>query len=137
MDSVFLVSREVIPEMVARKAGKIITTCSLMSQIARKDNANYAASKGGVAMLTKELAVELGPSNVQVNGIGPGYFATPLTEVLRQDAQFDGWLKGRTPMGRWGNVEELVGAAVFLASRASDFVTGQIIYVDGGFTAAM
>lgn len=137
LDSAFLVSREVIPQMVARKAGKIINTCSLMSTIARKDNANYAASKGGVAMLTRELAVELGPSNVQVNGIGPGYFITPLVEVLRQDEAFDRWLRGRTPMARWGKVEELVGTAVFLASPASDFVTGQIIYVDGGFTAAM
>ncbi|MBU8912976.1 MAG: SDR family oxidoreductase [Spirochaetales bacterium] len=137
LDSVFLVSREVIPDMITRKAGKIINTCSLMSRIARKDNANYAASKGGVAMFTKELAVELGPNNIQVNGIGPGYFITPLTEVLRRDEKFDLWLKGRTPMARWGNMDELVGAAVFLASPASDFVTGQIIYVDGGFTAAM
>jgi gluconate 5-dehydrogenase len=137
LDSAFLVSRAVIPEMMGRRAGKIINTCSLMSQIARKDNANYAASKGGVAMFTKELAVELGPSNVQVNGIAPGYFITPLVEILRQDKKFDSWLKGRTPMARWGNVEELVGTAVFLASGASDFVIGQIIYVDGGFTAAM
>lgn len=137
LDSVFLVSREVIPEMVARGSGKIINTCSLMSTIARKDNANYAASKGGVAMLTRELAVELGPQGIQVNGIGPGYFDTPLVAVLKQDEAFNRWLCGRTPMARWGQVEELVGTAVFLASRASDFVTGQIIYVDGGFTAAM
>jgi gluconate 5-dehydrogenase len=137
LDSAFLVSRAVVPDMVARNAGKIINTCSLMSQIARKDNASYAASKGGVAMFTKELAVELGPNNVQVNGIGPGYFVTPLVEVLRQDQKFNSWLKGRTPMARWGNVEELVGTTIFLASGASDFVTGQIIYVDGGFTAAM
>jgi gluconate 5-dehydrogenase len=88
-------------------------------------------------MFTKELATELGKNNIQVNGIGPGFFETPLTRVLRENAEFHSWLTGRTPMGRWGKVEELVGAAVFLASPASNFVTGQIIYVDGGFTAAM
>lgn len=137
LDSVFLVSRAVIPGMVERGAGKIINTCSLMSQIARKDNANYAASQGGVAMLTKQLAVELGKSNIQVNGIAPGFFSTPLVKVLKDDPVFDSWLKGRTPMARWGEVKELIGAAVCLAGPASSFVTGQIFYVDGGFTAAM
>ena len=137
LDSAFLVSREVIPEMISRGSGKIVNICSLMSSIARTDNANYAASKGGLAMLTRELAVELGQHNIQVNGIAPGYFVTPLTDVLRKDEQFDGWLRKRTPMRRWGNPEELVGALVFLSSRAADFVTGQIVYVDGGFTAAM
>jgi len=137
LDSAFLVTREVVPEMIDRREGKVIMTCSLMSHIARKDNANYAASKGGLAMFTKELATELGKNNIQVNGIGPGFFETPLTRVLRENAEFHSWLTGRTPMGRWGKVEELVGAAVFLASPASNFVTGQIIYVDGGFTAAM
>ena len=137
LNSAFLVTREIVPQMLARRAGKIINTCSLMSDIARQQNTPYAASKGGIRMLTRSLAVELGPSNIQVNGIGPGYFVTPLTKVLQENKEFDGWLKGRTPMARWGNVEELVGAAVFLASPASSFVTGQILYVDGGFTAAM
>ena len=137
LDSVFLVSKAVVPEMIERQAGKVINICSLMSSIARKENANYAASKGGVAMLTKELAVELGAQNIQVNGIAPGYFSTPLTKALQEDEKFDSWYRGRTPMARWGNVQELSGAAVFLASEASSFVTGQILYVDGGLTAAI
>ncbi|TVR05067.1 MAG: glucose 1-dehydrogenase [Spirochaetaceae bacterium] len=137
LNSAFLVSRALVPQMLERKAGKIVNVCSLMSDIARQQNTPYAASKGAIRMFTRSLAVELGPSNIQVNGIGPGYFVTPLTRVLQENQQFDGWLKGRTPMARWGTVDELVGAAVFLASPASSFVTGQILYVDGGFTAAM
>ena len=137
LNGAFLTTRAIVPQMIERKSGKIINTCSLMSDIAREQNTPYAASKGGMRMFTRALAVELGPNNIQVNGIGPGYFVTPLTKVLEENREFDSWLKTRTPMARWGRVEELVGAAVYLASPASSFVSGQIIYVDGGFTAAM
>ncbi len=137
LNGAFLTTRAVVPSMIEGKAGKIINTCSLMSDIAREQNTPYAASKGGMRMFTRALAVELGPHNIQVNGIGPGYFVTPLTKVLQENREFDSWLKRRTPMARWGRVEELVGAAVYLASPASSFVSGQILYVDGGFTAAM
>lgn len=137
LNSAFLVSRELIPELMRRRTGCILNIGSLMSQIARRDNANYAASKGGIAMFTKALAVELGSYNIRVNGIAPGYFATPMTRPLWEDDEFNRWLEGRTPMKRWGTLEELVGTAVFLASDASTFVTGQMIYVDGGFSAAM
>jgi gluconate 5-dehydrogenase len=95
------------------------------------------AAKGGVKTLTKSMAVEWGRHNIQVNGLGPGYFVTPMNKPLVENPQFDSWIKGRTPTGRWGQPEELIGTAVFLASRASDFVTGQIIYVDGGILAAL
>jgi gluconate 5-dehydrogenase len=137
LNSAFLVSREIAPAMKSRSSGKIVNVGSLMSEIARKDNTNYAASKGGIRMFTKALAVELGPFNVQVNAIAPGYFRTPLTKPLWEDRGFNEWLRTRTPMMRWGEVEELIGAVVFLSSAASGFVTGQILYVDGGFTAAM
>ena len=137
LDGVFLVTKSYVPQMIENGAGKIINVGSLMSEIARPNNTPYAASKGGIRMLTRALAVELGPENIQVNAIGPGYFTTALTEPLRNDAEFDTWLKSRTPLSRWGRVEELAGAAVFLSSEASSFVSGQIIYVDGGFSAAM
>ncbi len=117
--------------------GKIINVCSLLSEAGRPTIAPYAASKGGLKMLTKALATEWARFNVQVNGIGPGYFATEMNKALIEDTRFDEWLKARTPAGRWGRPEELVGAAVFLASDASSFVTGQIIYVDGGMLAAL
>ena len=137
LTSAFLVSRAVGSLMVKRKKGRIINTCSLMSSIARRDNANYAASKGGLAMLTKAMAVELGEHNITVNGIAPGYFDTPLTKPLKDDPEFTKWLINRTPLRRWGSAEELAGTAVFLASDAAKFITGQIIYVDGGVTAAL
>ena len=137
LTSAFLVSRRVGPLMMERRRGRIINTCSLMSSIARRDNANYAASKGGLAMLTKAMAVELGEHNITVNGIAPGYFDTPLTQPLKDNPEFTKWLINRTPLRRWGNVEELAGTAVFLASDAARFITGQIIYVDGGVTAAL
>lgn len=137
LDGAFLLSRSVVGQMIDRQQGKIINICSLMSHIARQENTPYAASKGGMRMFTKALAVELGPQNIQVNGIAPGYFETPLTRPLRDNQEFNRWLCGRTPMARWGKVNELVGAAVYLASPASSFVSGQILYVDGGFSAAM
>ncbi len=137
LNGAFLVTKEVVPSMIERKGGKILNTCSLMSFFARTDNSPYASSKGGMALFTKALAVELGPSNIQANGIAPGYFNTPLTKVLQENETFDTWVKKSTPASRWGEVEELVGTAVYLASAASNFVTGQIICVDGGFTSSL
>ena len=137
LTAVFLVSKAVVQGMIARKAGKIINICSLMSEMARPTVGPYMAAKGGVKTLTKSMAVEWGKHNIQVNGLGPGYFVTPMNKPLVENLQFDGWIKGRTPAGRWGQPEELIGTAVFLASKASDFVTGQIIYVDGGILAAL
>ena len=134
---VFHVCRAVGRRMVARRAGKVINIASLMSEGGRSGVAPYAVSKGAVKMLTRALAVEWGPQNVQVNAIGPGYFRTEMTRTLHEDASFDAWVRERTPMGRWGEAEELVGAAVFLASDASSFVNGQVLYVDGGWLAAL
>jgi gluconate 5-dehydrogenase len=137
LTSAFLVTRQVGPRMIARRAGKIINVCSLMSEVARPSIANYVAAKGGLKMLTRALATEWAMHNIQSNGIGPGYFATDLTKPLMEDPEFNRWICDRTPAGRWGRPEELVGAAVFLASRASDFVNGQILYVDGGLLASI
>ena len=133
----FRMARRVAPAMIARKAGKIINICSLMSEVGRITIVPYTTSKGGLKMLTKGLAVEWGAHNIQVNGIGPGYFATEMNKALLEDEAFDAFVRQRTPMGRWGDPRELIGAAVFLASPASDFVTGQIIYVDGGILASL
>jgi len=137
LTSAFLVTRHFVPQMLARKAGKIINICSLMSELGRASTGNYAAAKGGLKMLTRAMATEWAGHNIQVNGIGPGYFATELTKPLVENPEFDRWIRGRTPAGRWGKPEELIGAGVFLASRASDFVNGQIIYVDGGLLVAI
>ncbi len=137
LTGVFLVSQQVVKKMLARRRGKIINICSLLSEVGRPTIAPYTASKGGVKLLTRAMAVEWARDNVQVNGIGPGYFATEMNTALMEDAEFDRWLKQRTPAGRWGDPEELVGAAVFLASQASSFITGQIIYVDGGVLASL
>jgi gluconate 5-dehydrogenase len=123
--------------MVARRSGKIINIYSLMSEISRPTITPYTASKGGVKMLTKAMAVELAKHNIQVNGIGPGFILTEMNRVLVEDQKFDAMIRSRTPAGRWGEPSDLMGAAVFLASRASDFVTGQIIYVDGGLLSAL
>lgn len=133
----FLITQAVARGMIARKAGKIINICSLMSEVARPGVAPYAAAKGGLKMLTKSMAVEWAPHNVQVNGIGPGYFVTEMTKRLTDEQEFNAWVCRRTPAGRWGKPEELIGAAVFFAGRASDFVTGQILYVDGGILATL
>jgi gluconate 5-dehydrogenase len=137
LTSLFLVGRAVARGMVARRRGKIINIASLTSEISRKTIAPYAAAKGGVRQLTRSMCVEWAQHNVQVNAIGPGYFKTELNAALTADPAFDEWVRTRTPAGRWGEPEELVGAALFLASRASDFVNGQVIYVDGGILASI
>jgi gluconate 5-dehydrogenase len=137
LDSVFLVGRAVAQRMIPRGRGKIINVCSVQSELGRPGIAPYAATKGAVKMLTKGMAIDLGKHGIQVNGLGPGYFRTELTQALVADAAFNGWLAGRTPAGRWGDVEELSGAAIFLASDASSFVSGHILYVDGGITASL
>ncbi|MFB3903788.1 MAG: SDR family oxidoreductase [Acidobacteriota bacterium] len=137
LDAVFLMTRAVGTKMIGRRAGKIINVLSLMSEGGRPSTAPYAASKGAVKMLTKATAVEWAGYNIQVNAIGPGYFVTPLTAGLRADPEFDQWVRTRTPSGRWGCVEELAGAVIFFASPASDFITGQVLYVDGGWLAAL
>ena len=137
LTSAFLVARHVAPRMIARRAGKIINTCSVMSEVGRPTTGNYAAAKGGLKMLTRAMATEWARHNVQINAIGPGYFATELTAPLVQNPKFNDWICARTPAARWGKPEELVGAAIFLASAASDFVNGQILYVDGGLLAAI
>jgi gluconate 5-dehydrogenase len=137
IDSVFLVGRAVAQRMIPRGRGKIINVCSVQSELGRPGIAPYAATKGAVKMLTKGMAIDLGKHGIQVNGLGPGYFKTELNQALVADPAFSAWLTGRTPAGRWGNVEELGGAAVFLASDASSFVSGHILYVDGGITASL
>jgi gluconate 5-dehydrogenase len=137
LTGVFLASKHTAKRMIGRRSGKIINICSLMSELGRPTTGPYAAAKGGVKMLTKAMAVEWAQYNIQVNGLGPGYFLTEMTKPLAEDPAFDAWIRSRTPAGRWGDPAELVGTAIFLASRASDFVTGQIIYVDGGIFAAL
>jgi gluconate 5-dehydrogenase len=137
LTSVFLVGRTVARGMIARGGGKIINIASLTSEVARKTIGPYTASKGGVKQLTRSMCVEWAPHNIQVNAIGPGYFATELNKDLIADPAFDAWVRGRTPAGRWAQPDELIGTAVFLASRASDFVNGQVIYVDGGTLASL
>jgi gluconate 5-dehydrogenase len=138
LTSAFVVSRAVVPGMVERGGGKVINICSMMSELGRDSVGAYAAAKGGLKMLTRSMATEWARHNVQVNGIGPGYFATEQTKPIRVDGHpINDFIVGRTPAGRWGNPEDLQGAAVFLASPASDFVNGQIIYVDGGILATI
>jgi gluconate 5-dehydrogenase len=137
VDSIFHVGQAVAQRMVVRRRGRIINICSVMSELGRPGTAVYTASKGAVKMLTKGMAIDLGPHGINVNGIGPGYFKTELTEKLVADESFSAWLVNRTPNRRWGDVEDLAGAAVFLASDASRFVNGHILYVDGGVTATL
>ena len=134
----FIMSQLVGRQMIERKEGKIINICSMMSELGRNSVSAYAAAKGGLKMLTKNLATEWAKHNIQVNGIGPGYFATSQTAPIRVDGHpFNDFIINRTPAARWGNPEDLAGTAVFLASKASDFVNGQIIYVDGGILATI
>ena len=137
LTSAFLVGRRVARGMVERGSGKIVNVGSVQSRLARPGIAPYSATKGGIAMLTRGMCADLGPSGIQANAIAPGYVATELTSALVDDAEFTAWLSARTPAGRWGRVEELVGTLVFLSSAASDFVNGQVIYVDGGMTAVV
>ena len=137
LDSVFLVGQAVARHMIGRKHGKIVNVCSVQSELGRPGIAPYTASKGAVKMLTKGMAIDWGQHGIQVNGLGPGYFKTELNEALVKNEDFSKWLIGRTPSRRWGDVEDLVGAAVFLSSAASNFVNGHILYVDGGVTAQL
>jgi gluconate 5-dehydrogenase len=137
LSSAFLTGREVARRMVERRRGKIINICSLQSEVTRPGITPYAATKGALKMLTKGMCADLAGSGIGVNGIGPGYFDTDLTAALVADEQFSAWVRGRTPAGRWGSVADLVGPLLFLASPASDFVNGQIIYVDGGMSSVL
>ena len=138
LTGVFIVSKHVGRRMIERRAGKVINICSMMSELGRDTVGAYAAAKGGLKMLTRNMATEWARHNVQVNGIGPGYFATEQTAPIRVDGHpFNDFIVGRTPAGRWGDPDDLQGAAVFLASAASDFVNGQVIYVDGGILATI
>jgi gluconate 5-dehydrogenase len=137
LDSAFFVGQAVAQQMIARGRGKVINICSVQSELGRPGIAPYAASKGALKMLTKGMCIDWAPHGLQVNAIGPGYFKTELNQALVDDPQFSAWLEGRTPARRWGDVEELVGAAVFLASNASSFVNGHVLYVDGGITSSL
>ena len=132
-----LVTQRVVKGMIERRRGKIINICSLLSELGRNTVGPYAAAKGGLKMLTRAMATEWARHNIQANAIGPGYFATEMTRPLVEDPEFNAWITARTPARRWGRPAELIGPAVFLASSASDFVNGQVIYVDGGILAAL
>ncbi len=141
LNAPFIVSKAVIPSMIKKGRGKIINICSMMSELGRETVSAYAAAKGGLKMLTRNICSEYGMHNIQCNGLGPGYIATPQTAPLREKQAdgsmhpFDAFIRAKTPANRWGNPEDLVGPAVFLASSASDFVNGHILYVDGGILA--
>jgi gluconate 5-dehydrogenase len=141
LNAPFIVAKAVIPSMLKKGAGKIINICSMMSELGRETVSAYAAAKGGLKMLTKNIASEYGEHNIQCNGIGPGYIETPQTAPLRERQPdgsrhpFDAFIVGKTPAARWGTTDDLKGPAVFLASNASDFVNGHILYVDGGILA--
>ena len=137
LTAMFLLSKRVAKAMIDRRSGKIINICSLMSEISRPTIGPYTASKGGVKMLTKAMAVEWAKYNIQVNGIGPGFIVTEMNRPLLDDEKFNAMVKSRTPAGRWGEPSDLAGAAIFLASQASDYITGQIIYVEGGLLSAL
>jgi gluconate 5-dehydrogenase len=137
LDGVFKVSRAAVKGMIERRQGVIINVSSVQSALARPSIAPYAASKGAITMLTKSMAGEWGQYNIRVNAIAPGYFKTELNFALVADQKFSEWLTGRTPMRRWGEVHELAGAALFLASGAATFVTGQTLFVDGGITSVL
>ena len=133
----FLVSRAVVPAMIEGGRGKIVNVCSVSSELARQTNAAYTATKGALRNLTKAMCADWARYGIQANGLAPGYIATDLTVPLQEDREFDAWLKARVPAGRWGVPADLAGAAVFLAAPASDFVNGQVLYVDGGLTAVV
>jgi gluconate 5-dehydrogenase len=141
LNAPFIVSKAVIPDMIKKGGGKIINICSMMSELGRETVSAYAAAKGGLKMLTRNIASEYGEFNIQCNGIGPGYIATPQTAPLREPQAdgsrhpFDAFIISKTPAARWGNPEDLSGPAIFLASEASNFVNGHVLYVDGGILA--
>ncbi len=136
--SPFIVSKHVVPAMIERKAGKVINICSMMSELGRNSVGAYAAAKGGLKMLTQNMATEWAKHNIQVNGIGPGYFATSQTAPIRVDGHpFNDFIVNRTPAAKWGDPDDLAGAAIFLSSKASDFINGQVVYVDGGILATI
>lgn len=135
--SVFLVGQAVARHMIKRGKGKIINICSVQSELGRPSIAPYTATKGAVKMLTKGMCADWAKHGLQINAIGPGYFKTPLNQALVDNPEFSSWLEKRTPAGRWGDVDELVGAAIFLSSDASSFVNGHVLYVDGGITSVL
>ncbi len=137
LTSAFLVARAVAPQMIERGAGKIVNVCSVTSEVARPTVGAYAASKGALKLLTRAMCAEWARHGIQANGIGPGYFRTELNAPLEADPAFDAWLRARVPAGRWAEPEELAGAIVFLASDASSFVNGHVLYVDGGLLAVL
>ncbi|MCS2609615.1 SDR family oxidoreductase [Halomonas dongshanensis] len=137
LTSAFIVSREVAKRMVKKGAGKIVNIGSLTSDLARATVAPYTVAKGGIKMLTKSMAAEWGQYGIQANAIGPGYMLTDMNEALTSNPEFDGWVKGRTPAGRWGRPDELAGTAIYLSSAASDYVNGHIVYVDGGMISVL
>jgi gluconate 5-dehydrogenase len=137
LDAVFYVGQAVAKHMILRGNGRIINIASVQSELARTNIAPYTASKGAVKMLTKGMATDWGKHGLRANALAPGYFRTELNKALVEDEKFSAWLSARTPLGRWGDVQELVGAAIFLASDASSFVNGHVLYVDGGITACL
>jgi gluconate 5-dehydrogenase len=137
LTAAFIAAKAVAPAMIAAKSGKIINMCSLMTDLARPTTGNYAAAKGGLRMLARAMTAEWAQYNIQANGIAPGYFETDMTRKLKEDPEFNSWICGRTPSGRWGNPEELQGLGVFLASEASTYINGQVIFVDGGMSAVV
>jgi gluconate 5-dehydrogenase len=137
LSGAMIVTQAILPQMIKKNAGKIINMCSLYSALGRASVVPYSVSKGGLKMFTKALCAEMGKYNIQVNGIGPGFIETEMTQSLKKDASFNKWLSTRTPAGRWGNPKDLIGTVVFLASEASNFVNGQILHVDGGILASV
>ncbi len=137
LTAAFVVGREAARRMAPRGAGKIVNVGSLTSELARATIAPYTVAKGGIKMLTKAMAAEWGPSNIQANAIGPGYMITDMNEALIADPAFDAWVRARTPAGRWGRPEELTGTVIYLASEASNYVSGQIVYADGGMISVL
>ena len=133
----YLVAQAALPGMIARKSGKIVNIASLMSELARPTVVPYTAAKGGVRQLTRGMAVELAPHNIQVNAISPGYFATEMNRALIDNAEFNAWVCKRTPAGRWGQPPEIAGLAVFLCSAAANYITGQLITIDGGMSVSL
>ena len=137
LTSAFIVAKAVAPRMIERGRGKIVNVCSVTGELARETIAPYSAAKGALKLLTRSMCAEWARHGIQANGIGPGYLRTDLTTALQADPAFDAWVRQRVPAGRWGEPEELGGAVVFLSSPASDFVNGQILYVDGGLLAVV